>query len=302
MDGIIEHVDDKGTLLSQEHELLGYADEEVFIVDNFKDIPNTRVQRIHQIVVIICKRGKLQVVIDGKEHRLSAKDAIVLLPNTVTDSLMASPDVSISAFGFTSAPLERSIHKGKDLVDCMLYLHSHPVTQLTDEDLELFEAYFTLLRLKLKQPKRVYHQESMRRFLGSCFFELFSIVNRNSRLQPTGGIATQSDLLFRRFLTLLQENGGHDRSVVFYAQKLCVTPKYLSSAVKMASGKTALVWIHDFAIENIKQSLRYSTRTIKEIAEDYNFPNASFFGKFVKSQIGLSPKEYRRKQTELTNV
>ena len=130
----------------------------------------------------------------------------------------------------------------------------------------------------------------MRRFLGSCFFELFSIVNRNSRLQPTGGIATQSDLLFRRFLTLLQENGGHDRSVVFYAQKLCVTPKYLSSAVKMASGKTALVWIHDFAIENIKQSLRYSTRTIKEIAEEYNFPNASFFGKFVKSQIGLSPK------------
>ena len=62
MVGIIGHIDDKGTLLSQEHELLGYADEEVFIVDNFKDIPNTRVQRIHQIVVIICKRGKLQVV------------------------------------------------------------------------------------------------------------------------------------------------------------------------------------------------------------------------------------------------
>ena len=78
MVGIIGHIDDKGTLLSQEHELLGYADEEVFIVDNFKDIPNTRVQRIHQIVVIICKRGKLQVVIDGKEHRLVAKDAIVL--------------------------------------------------------------------------------------------------------------------------------------------------------------------------------------------------------------------------------
>ena len=56
MVGIIGHIDDKGTLLSQEHELLGYADEEVFIVDNFKDIPNTRLQRIHQIVVIICKR------------------------------------------------------------------------------------------------------------------------------------------------------------------------------------------------------------------------------------------------------
>ena len=139
----------------------------------------------------------------------------------------------------------------------------------------------------------------MRSFLRSCFFELFSIINRNSRFQPSGGMITQSDLLFRRFLSLLQENGGHDRSVVYYAQKLCVTPKYLSSAVKAASGRTALVWIHEFSIECIKRSLRYTTRTIKEIAEEFNFPNASFFGKFVKAQIGLSPKEYRRKQTEV---
>ena len=302
MDGILEQKDKKGALVGEDNELLGYADDEVFAVDNFKDIPHTSIQRIHQIVVVICKSGKLQVVIDGKEYRLAPNDAIVLLPHTVTDSFMASPDVSISAFGFTSAPLERSIHKGKDLVDCMLYIRSHPVTRLSDEDVELFEAYFSLLKLKLQQPRRIYHQETMRSFLRSCFLELFSIINRYSRFQPVGGMVTQSDLLFRRFLTLLQENGGHDRSVVFYAQKLCVTPKYLSSAVKMASGKTALVWIHDFAIENIKQSLRYSTRTIKEIAEEYNFPNASFFGKFVKSQIGLSPKEYRRKQTELTNV
>ena len=70
MDGILEQKDKKGALVGEDNELLGYADDEVFAVDNFKDIPQTSVQRIHQIVVVICKSGKLQVVIDGKEYRL----------------------------------------------------------------------------------------------------------------------------------------------------------------------------------------------------------------------------------------
>ena len=65
MDGILEQKDKKGTLVGEDNELLGYADDEVFAVDNFKDIPHTSIQRIHQIVVVICKSGKLQVVIDG---------------------------------------------------------------------------------------------------------------------------------------------------------------------------------------------------------------------------------------------
>ncbi|MGM9692633.1 MAG: hypothetical protein ACI3X6_05415, partial [Alloprevotella sp.] len=137
MDGILEQKEKKGALVGEDNELLGYADDEVFAVDNFKDIPKTAIRSINKIIVMICKSGRLQVVINEKEYRLAPNDAIVLLPHTVTGSLMASPDVSISAFGFSCAPLERSIHKGKDLVDSMLYIRSHPVTKLSDDDVEL---------------------------------------------------------------------------------------------------------------------------------------------------------------------
>lgn len=104
----------------------------------------------------------------------------------------------------------------------------------------------------------------------------------------------QGDLLFRRFMELLAENGGMERSVSAYAEKLCITPKYLSSLSKKVSGRTALSWIHQFTIDAIIKRLRYSNMTIKEISDTMNFPNISFFGKFVKSQTGMSPSEYRR--------
>ena len=101
-------------------------------------------------------------------------------------------------------------------------------------------------------------------------------------------------VMFRRFMELLAENGGMERSVSAYAEKLCITPKYLSSLSKKVSGRTALSWIHQFTIDAIIKRLRYSNMTIKEISDTMNFPNISFFGKFVKSQTGMSPSEYRR--------
>ena len=103
----------------------------------------------------------------------------------------------------------------------------------------------------------------------------------------------QGELLFRKFIKLLSSYEATDRSVKGYAEKLCVTPKYLSTVCKSVSGKTALEWIHDFLADSITHKLKYTDVSIKEIADELGFPNISFFGKFVKSRFGVSPKEYR---------
>ena len=82
--------------------------------------------------------------------------------------------------------------------------------------------------------------------------------------------------------------------VTWYAEELHVTPKYLSTTCKNVSGKTANIWINQFVVKDICQLLRYSEMSIKEISEHLNFPNLSFFGKYVKSHLGVSPKEYRQ--------
>ena len=103
----------------------------------------------------------------------------------------------------------------------------------------------------------------------------------------------QSEITLKKFMSLLINDGGRNRSVTYYAEQLFISPKYLSSLMKKSTGRTALDIIREVTVKNIKQDLLYSEKSIKEIANEYDFPNISFFGKFFKQQMGISPRQYR---------
>ncbi len=104
---------------------------------------------------------------------------------------------------------------------------------------------------------------------------------------------SSQDALYARFMDLLFVHHRRERSVAFYASKMCITSKYLTTVVKAASGKTSTEWIREETIKEIKRMLCHTQMPIKEIVYRLNFPNASFFGKYFKAQEGMSPKHYR---------
>ncbi|MDR1673524.1 MAG: helix-turn-helix domain-containing protein, partial [Bacteroidales bacterium] len=77
--------------------------------------------------------------------------------------------------------------------------------------------------------------------------------------------------------------------------KLCLTSKHLSAVIKKTTGKSAFEWINDYVILEAKSLLRATNMTVQQISEELNFANQSFFGKFFKRAVGVSPKEYRQK-------
>ena len=101
--------------------------------------------------------------------------------------------------------------------------------------------------------------------------------------------------LFNTFISLINSNAKHERKLAFYANKMCVTPRYLSSVIKQASGITAKEWIDRAVVTNAKVMLKYSSKQVAEIAYALNFPNVSFFCKFFKHSTGMTPQEYRNK-------
>lgn len=105
---------------------------------------------------------------------------------------------------------------------------------------------------------------------------------------------TRAGELFGRFMNLLSEHITQERKVTFYASELCVTPKYLATAIKQASGKTPIAWINEMVFMEMERKLRYSQLSINEIAYELRFPNTSFFGKFFKARSGMSPLHYRQ--------
>jgi len=100
-------------------------------------------------------------------------------------------------------------------------------------------------------------------------------------------------LLLDNFLEVLQKHYKVERGVDFYADKLCLTPKYLSTVIRQTSGKTAGEWIDEYVMLEAKALLKSTKMTIQQISDELNFPSQSFFGKYFKRLEGVPPKVYR---------
>jgi AraC-like DNA-binding protein len=109
---------------------------------------------------------------------------------------------------------------------------------------------------------------------------------------------SKQSILLERFMKLVQENFREQRDIGFYADKLCLTPKYLSKILKDNSGSSASEWIDNHVVLEAKALLKSTNMTIQQISEELNFPSQSFFGKYFKRVVGVSPKEYRESKMQ----
>ena len=118
-----------------------------------------------------------------------------------------------------------------------------------------------------------------------------------SSFPRTNKSAASTNTIVQRFMELVQEHYTQQRLISFYADKLCITPKYLSKLVKENTGLAASDWIERHVILEARAMLQSSEMTIQQIASALNFPNQSFFGKYFKRATGLSPKQYRENRS-----
>ncbi len=108
------------------------------------------------------------------------------------------------------------------------------------------------------------------------------------------GSRKHEEMVFDNFLSLVNQYGSVEHKLSFYADRLCLSPRHLGTLVRQVSGVTSKVWIDREMITSIKVDLRYTDKSLKEIASGMKFPNMSFFCKFFKRMTGMSPMEYRR--------
>lgn len=134
----------------------------------------------------------------------------------------------------------------------------------------------------------------------SLFYELIYAYNSNEAV--TLYLKSSHDTTFQRFLSLLFKHYKQEREVSFYAKELSLSSRYFSSIVKESSGSSALQWIIQMVISSAKEELVSTDKSIKEIAREFNFPSQSFFGKYFKQYVGMSPRKYRYQQWDTRKV
>ena len=180
----------------------------------------------------------------------------------------------------------------RNVSSLLLFSMNNPVVPLTAYEIQVYTNYYHTIRQKMTNTEHHYRIELVKALLLAMFYDMSNVIWRVE--QTENKTNKRADALFAQFIRLLEENFRTERRVSWYAEQLGITPKYLSEMVKQVSKRTPNDWIDSYVILEIRVLLKNTTKSIKEIADAIHFPNQSFFGKYFKEHMGMSPSEYRR--------
>ena len=266
--------------------------EDIALFQQVRDYHSFGPLRVDFFVLLVCLKGHGTLNISGVDYRLDAGQMFVCKPHIIIEKSSASLDFECRGMALSRNFIEQIGSLSDGGWDVGLFLSKNPVVPLSADEVGLFVQYYDLLQSKIsRQPCR--HQDEVMQALFRAFMlEFFDLMDRFVNVVPPK--FTSAEMLFKRFLDTLMSTYPKPRSVEWYADKLCVTPKYLSAVSKSVSGITASEVINRSITDDIKRLLRTPGKSIKEIANELDFPNLSFFGKYVKRMLGQSPKAYRK--------
>jgi len=268
------------------------TDRELLFLDNFKGVDFTnKTLQLGFMIVCYCEKGFATAKINGRHIRLEPGKMLVAFGEQVVEDCRPSEDFAGNIALISQDYSLESFVGLRHLWPYLLYIFRNPVLTLDpDEKAFLFES-FRMVARRLKKPAHRYHRDCIVSLLRVFCLDVCNLLG--NRYQEEQSVPSRSYTIFDDFITLAQQNIREHRDVKWYSSQLCLTSKYLSEAVKKVSGKTAGQWISILVMNEIKLLLRNTTLSVKEIAQELNFPNQSFLGKYFKNATGISPNSYR---------
>lgn len=272
---------------------LKYNDGEICFADNITSIPGLMSQfRVNFIAYVIVLEGSLTLELNTVPYQLEKNCSLFVDRKMVVTGVKHSDD-----FRCVICALSTDIgfsFFNKSLMQSVMHLLANPVITMNQDEVDLMLKYYELLVFKMDHPEMNFARETMRDIIRCFAYDLLSNITKHFSQSDGDDMLRQSDRIFRKFMLLLAENSNVNRSVKSYADELCVSPKYLTSVCRKHSDSTASELIATSVMSRVKQLLLYSDLSIKEVAGEMGFDNLSFFGKYVKKHLGLSPNHYRK--------
>ena len=271
---------------------ISYSDEDIRFVDNVRQIDGVEGTMSDMNVMVLCISGRLTMECGPKHIELHKNDFIIYPPSISVSNLMVSTDFECKALCISNHGIQTFLRPYLDIWNKAVYSETLKIRKLNDLEVDFCSKAYDLAKLCIDMPddtvilKKQVIQNIVKGVLtGMCSMLLIE--------QAPDRTMAYGDNLFQKFIDILQNTDVKHRPNGYYADKLCITPKYLSNVCKKHSGKTASEWIKAYTISDITYYLQETDCSIKEIAALTGFPNTSFFGKFVKQNMGITPKALR---------
>jgi AraC-like DNA-binding protein len=279
-----------------------YMDENIGILNGINPIlqRHQNIAKLGCLLIAFCEEGEVLCNINGHQYLLQQDYCAILPPGTIVRPNLSTTSHTIKVAAIGQRFLTDTLSLKKETWNVLHFLSSNPIFPINRASSYKMFLYKELLLALIREESHVYSKQTRRYHFASMVCEMFSLLNKMiPEYQRRNINRSRATYIVRNFIELVNADNGSHRSLNYYADLMCYTNKHLRIIVKKVTGKSPSQFIKENTIKQIKYKLRQSNLSIKELADYFGFPTASFFGKFVKEHIGMSPMQYRMSEVEL---
>lgn len=272
---------------------LDYCDKYIVLLDNVHKIRYTQECVLNEsYILMVVEEGTCRTIVNGNESNLVKGDIFICAPGNILSHGTGSTDFHCRIF-IISAEYAGEMLKGTRMsITHYLMTNVVKVLHLTHEEQRLIKEYYNIISAFSAIPSDDTREQSIYRILQSFAYSFSGFFLHRGLVQKRDR-GTAAESLFKSFAHLLHEHPC-ERTVQFYAEKLCITPKYFNAICKQVAGKTASTLINEEVVNRAQIMLKDPDMSIKQISSALGFSNQSHFGSFIRKETGASPRTLRK--------
>lgn len=269
-------------------------DDEIFKAGADKNewLPQGKTMKVDVDTIIFCRKGTANIEIDLIPYEIVANTQLIIIAGSIVHNISNSDDFKISYITFkhevydeATAQLEPSF---------TFFLKEYPCVQLGEKKINKMNYLVEAMEDFYNEKNNCFRVKIFKNNIQSFLLDVYDKTRTLFKIEKSEEVGRREEL-FIKFIHLIHKYCPQQREVGFYAEKLCITSRYLSSITQNVADKSAKYIIDKHAIQRIKIMLKYSNMSIQDISYELNFPNQSFFSRYFKKHTGMSPLEYRAK-------
>ena len=279
------HLDYKFILIDNLNDTLDDSDSQISPFENYP------IKLSFTIVMIVIKGG-IKLKINLQEFEARKGDTITVLKGNIGEFCGLLPNTRMAVIAFTDE-FFNVVKRINSSISIQQFIYTNPLLHQEQEFLDEAIEIYCKMKEKLAEADNCFREGTIQGYTQVLLYIAFYYFDkiRREHIDDSSGYNRNQEI-YTDFMKAVQENYMRERSIMYYADLLCITPKYLSQVIKSVTGRLAGEWISDYVILEAKALLKSNKYTVQQVCDMLNFANQSFFGKYFKRKTGMSPKIY----------
>ena len=264
-------------------------EKDIVITDTLANVGTAACERY--LAHALCTGGSCRFLFNDKEFEMHEGDLMIVRKGRLMEQLRPSPDFRVKVICIRAGFIELCTPQSNYGMKGQLALFLDPVMRLTPGQYAMCLRDFDMVACRLGNRQHNFYRQMLIAAVQMLILDFFDF---HSRLYGEGSVSTQNASIMSRFLAMLEDGTYRtNREVSYYADRLCVTPKYLSEVSKKVSGYAANYWINRYTILDISRLLRDKSLSFVQISDMFGFSSPAYFSRYVQNHLGVNPTEYR---------